>query len=114
MEFEKVVAGIVKYLNKNIFPVLNDWQTVLARTAVSRVLRNAGELKTRLFSNEFLQTYGFVDTAGNVDVDGLVEDLKLQIRNCPEEKISIAIPLFGKYTFSAADIDDLHRMIKEG
>ena len=114
MDFEKVVAGIVKYLNKNIFPGLNDWQTVLARTAVSRVLRTGGELKTRLMSNGFLQTYGFVDAAGNVDVDGLVDDLKTQIRSCPNEKISISVPPFGKFTFSAADIDELHRMIKEG
>lgn len=114
MEFDKVVGGIIKYLNKNIFPGLNDWQTLLARTVVARVVRNVDQLKGKLLSSEFLRTFAVIDTQGNVDVDGLVEDLKLQITGCPNEKISISIPLFGKYTFAASDIDELHRMIKEG
>ena len=55
-----------------------------------------------------------IDDNGRVDVDGLMEDLKQQIRNCPNGKVTIAIPMFGKYIFAESDIDELHRLIKEG
>lgn len=113
MEFDKVVNGILKYLNKNIYPGLNDWQTLLARTAVARVVRNVSQLKGKLLSNEYLRTFAVIDSDGNVDVDGLTDDLKMQIKNCPEQKVTIAIPLFGKFSFTEADIDELCKLIKE-
>ena len=114
MDFDKVIAGILKYLNKNIFPGLNDWQTLLARTVTARVVKNVGQLKERILSNDFLRTFSVIDDNGRVDVDGLMEDLKQQIRNCPNGKVTIAIPMFGKYIFAESDIDELHRLIKEG
>lgn len=114
MDFDKVIAGIIKYLNKNIFPGLNDWQTLLARTVTARVVKNVSQLKERILSNDFLRTFSVIDNDGRVDVDGLAEDLKQQICACPNGKVTITIPLFGKYIFAEADIDELHRLIKEG
>lgn len=114
MEFDKVVHGIVKYISKNIYPGLNDWQTLLARTAVSRFVRNADQLKQSLLSKPLFMTFAIMDKDGTVDLDGLFADLKKHINECPDGKVVLAIPLFGKYTFTEADIDELHRTITEG
>lgn len=114
MEFEKVIAGIVKYLNKNIFPGLNDWQTVLARSAVARFLRYTDRVKGLLLTSKYLQTFDVIDSHGNVDVDGAIADIKEQMKCLPDGRARIQLPLLGKYTICAADIDELHRIIKEG
>ena len=79
MEFEKVLNGIIKYLNNEIYSGMNDWQEVLARIAVSRVLGNKEKLKTTLLNNAYVKTFAIMDENGIVDVEGLMNDIKTQI-----------------------------------
>jgi hypothetical protein len=112
MSFERVINGILRYLNAEIYNKMNSWQEVLARVAVSRMIGNAEELKQSLMSNSFFRTFSIIDSYGNVDVDGLIKDLKEQVAQ--KGKLVIALPMFGNFTFTAADIDELHRHIREG
>lgn len=112
MEFEKVLNGIIKYLNNEIYAHMNDWQEMLARIAVSRIVGNSHNLKTMLIENPFFKTFAIIDENGNVDLDGLIRDIRTQIEQ--KEKISFSLPVFGKFTFTASDIDKLHRTILEG
>ena len=109
MEYEKVLEGIVKYINQEIYPGMNDWQEVLARIAVSRFVSNSESVKTALMENTFVKTFAIIDNDGNVDIDGLAKDLKKQI----EEKGKLTIPLsiFGNLTFTAQDVDKLYQII---
>ena len=111
MEFERLINGIVKYLNSEIYKGMNDWQELLARIAVSRAVNNANNIKNALSNNPFIRTFAFIDEYGMVDVDGLMRDIKAQFEN--KEKISFSLPMFGNFTFTASDIDKLHRMIQE-
>lgn len=111
MEFEKVIDGILRYLDAEIYKGMNDWQQLMARIAVSRMIGNTESLKNAVVNNSYLRTFAVVDSKGMVDVDGLVKDLKEQLRTM--EKVSISIPLMGTFTFTEADIDKLHSMIKE-
>jgi hypothetical protein len=112
MNFEKVLMGITKYLNREIYSEMNDWQEVLARMAVSRVIGNAESLKKTLIENPFIKTFSIMDDEGNVDVEGVARDLKKQIAD--KGKLTITIPLFGVFTFVSEDVDKLHRTIMEG
>lgn len=112
MEFEKVLNGIMKYLNNEIYSGMNDWQEMLARIAVSRMVGNGNNLKHILMNNAFIKTFAIMDENGMVDVDGLLNDIKNQINQ--KEKLTISLPMFGKFTFTAADVDKLHRSIMEG
>lgn len=112
MEFERVINGIVKYLNSEIYKGMNDWQEMLARIAVSRAVNNAQNIKSALSNNPFIRTFAIIDENGMVDVDGLMRDIRSQFEH--KEKISFSLPMFGNFTFTAADIDKLHRMINEG
>lgn len=111
MSFEKVINGILRYINNEIYSGMNDWQEVFARIAISRLLGNTEELKTALMNNSFFKTFGIVDANGNIDVEQLMQDLRTQIER--KGSITIAIPMFGKFTFTAADVDKLHYTILE-
>ena len=111
MQYEKVVDGINRYLDREIYANMNDWQEMLARIAVSRLMGNK-ELKTQLISNPYIRTFAIIDSEGEVDVDGLMRDIKEQIR--AKGKLEVSIPIFGKFTFHEGDVENLHRAILEG
>ena len=111
MTYEAVIQGIINYLNKEILSTMADWQAMLARIAISRVLTVKGGLKDAVTGNTFLQSMGIVSVDGMVDVDGLMRDLKEQISLAG--KLEIALPVFGKYAFTPEDVDVLYKYIKE-
>ena len=112
MEFNRVIDGIIRYLNREVFVGLNDWQDIMARVAISRMVGNREQLKQTLMGNGFLQTLGIGDSRGMVDVEGLADDLRNEIRR--KGKISIKIPLLGTFTFADTDVDNLYTTIMDG
>ena len=111
MEFEKVIRGILKYLDREIYGNMVDWQEMVARIAVSRIIGDEGKLKTSLMNNSFVRTFSIIDADGRVDVEGLIRDIKRQME--AKGKLEFSIPMLGKFTFVTSDVDTLHRYIKE-
>ena len=111
MEFERVIKGITKYLNNEIYAGMNDWQEMLARIAVSRMIGNTNNLKNALINNPFVRTFAIIDENGDVDVEGLMQDIKSQLAE--KGKITFTLPMFGNFTFTPADVEKLHRDILE-
>lgn len=112
MEFNKVINGIIKYIDREIIPSMNEWQEVVARIAMSRFVNNSNVLKDGLTNNSFVRTFAIIDDNGNVDVNGLANDLKEQIRK--KGKIEFTLPIFGTFRFVEADIEKLRLVIMEG
>lgn len=112
MEFNKVINGIIKYIDREIIPSMNEWQEVVARIAMSRFVNNSNVLKDSLTNNSFVRTFAIIDDNGNVDVNGLANDLKEQIRK--KGKIEFTLPIFGTFRFVEADIEKLRLVIMEG
>jgi hypothetical protein len=111
MEFERVLDGIMRYLNSEVIVRMNDWQEMLARIAISRLIGDHERLKETLTSNGYIRTFAIMDRDGKVDVDGLMRDIRKEIER--KGRISIEIPLMGKFTFTAEDVDKLHGKIME-
>lgn len=111
MTYEKVVRGLVNYIENNMYSTMTDWQEIAARVAVARMQRKADGLKTALQNNWFLKEIDVFDSNGDVDVDGLIKDIREQI--AVKGKLSIEFPFFGKFTFGPSDVDVLHRYILE-
>lgn len=111
MTYDTVIQGIINYINKEILSTMADWQAMLARVAISRLLSAKEGLRAAITGNAFLQSLGVVSADGMVDVDGLARDLKEQISLAG--KLEIEIPVFGKYVFSPEDVDTLYKYIKE-
>lgn len=110
MNYETVIQGIIRFLENEIYTGMNDWQEILARIAVSRLLKNKDQFKEFLRANTFVQTFGIMDSDGRIDVDGLMRDLKEQIAR--KGKIEISIPMFGKFGFVESDVDRLEEYIR--
>ena len=105
MRFEKVINGILKYMDAEIYGTMNAWQEMAARIAVSRLLRNSDNIKKALANNTFIKTFAIIDNDGNVDVEGLMQDIKAEIGR--KEKFTISIPMFGSFSFNVDDVDKL-------
>ena len=108
MNLERVINGIAKYLDREIYAGMNDWQEVIARIAVSRMLNNKS--LENIAINPYMRTFAIIDTEGNVDVEGLNRDLKKLIQ--AKGKIEIELPIFGKFTFTESDVDCLYSCIR--
>lgn len=111
MNIDRVLNGVVKYMDREILSSMNDWQEFLARLAMARLLGNKN-LETMLLDNPYVKTFAVIDENGNVDVDGLHRDFKTLIQS--KGKIEIALPLFGTYTFNESDVDKLFNCIRGG
>ena len=110
MKLDRVLNGVARYLDKEIYAGMNDWQEILARIAVSRVLDNKNI--ENLINNPYMKTFAIADAEGNVDVDGLYRDLKRLIQ--AKGKVEITLPMFGKFTFTESDVDCLYSCIVGG
>lgn len=105
MKFEHVLDGINKYLNAEFLNKLSDWQEILARVFIGRVLENTNALKDTLLNNGILRSVGFVDAEGNIDIDSVLSSLKKEIEK--KERLTISLPLIGNITFVPEDVDRL-------
>ena len=110
MEFERVLDGVVRYINREMYVGMNDLQEVVARMAVGRVINNRATIKKALIDNPMIRTFGVISEDGMVDIDSLAAELKEQV--IAKGKVQIAIPFIGKFTFVPEDIDKLLADIK--
>ena len=111
VSFNQVIDGLSRYLNNNFYTKLNDWQEIVARLAVSRIIGNEN-LKQDLQANPFIRTFAVMDSEGNVDLEPIMRDLKREIER--KGKITFELPMFGKISFVASDIDEIYREITGG
>lgn len=112
VNFNQVLDGLTRYLNKNFYANLNDWQEVIARIAVGRIIGNPESLKQSLSANGIVRTFAIMDSDGNVDLEPIMRDLKREIER--KGKLSVEIPMFGKISFLPQDIDEIYREITGG
>jgi hypothetical protein len=110
--FEKVINGLSRYINSNIYTDMSDLQELIARVAVGRVIERSDDIKNLLIKNGMARTFGIIDSEGMIDIDGLMNDIKKQISH--KERLEISIPLLGTFKFVPEDIDVIHRFIMEG
>lgn len=112
VEFNRVIDGLARYLNKNFYSNLNDFQEVIARIAVGRIIGNPEALKQSLAANPFVRTFAIFDSEGNVELEPLMRDLRKEIEK--KGKMTVDIPLFGKISFTGEDVTELYREITGG
>jgi hypothetical protein len=108
--FDKVLDGISRWMDAEILPNMNDWQELIARISVGRVLGNSNEIKKILMGNGYVRTFGIIDSEGMIDVDELISEIKKEMER--KGHIVVSIPMFGKLTFVPGDVDTLCRYIK--
>jgi hypothetical protein len=111
MNFEKVITGIIRYIERNIYPNLNDWQEVIIGTAVDTLYESRADLYNLIQKNYAYKMLLGMDRDGNIDIDSLAKKLKNKIEK--KGKVDVALPMKIKLTFTSSDIDDILAVIKE-
>lgn len=109
VKFEAVLDGAAKFLDKEVYPGMNDWQQIIARMFVGRIFNSRETIKAAVVNNGFIRTFGIVDENGDVDIESLAIDLKNEMQR--KEKLTFTIPLYGNLTFRPSDVDSLYEMI---
>lgn len=112
MRNEAIINGIVRFMNANMFPVMTDWQELIARNVVGRAVKHAEKLCKVVGENAVIRTLEYTDDEGNIDIEGILADLREQI--AAKGKFVLKLKLMPTYTFTSADVDELLRMIREG
>ena len=107
--FNRVVDGILRYIDREVYPGMNDLQEVVARIAVGRIATNKEKLLAFLEGNPIVKSFAVIDSDGNVDAETLLSEIKAQIAK--KGSIKVEIPWFGKLTFVPEDVDKLKRDI---
>lgn len=109
VKFETVIDGVNRYIDKEIYGNLNSTQEFLARVVVGRMNSNVDVIKDALMNNGFAKTLCIVDSEGMVDIDMILTDIRREIER--QGSVQVDIPLIGKLTFRADDVDVLHNEI---
>ena len=109
MTVNKLMDGLVRYIDANIYSAMNDWQKLIAADVVSRAMQRVDKIAPIITDNTFVRALGYVDSEGNIDIDGISKKLKEYISQ--KGKIEIKIPLMPTYRFTADDVDVLRRTI---
>lgn len=110
VEFERIIRGMYKFIEREVFSTMADWQEVIARLAVNRMVRNPQRLAEKM--RGFVELMDLSDNNGAINIDELRDELRELISQ--KGKIEISVPMFGKYGFKAEDIDRLYAYIAEG
>lgn len=111
MKFEKVVDGVVKYIDRTICPTLNPIQEIGYRVICAKIYKNLDGYKKALSENPIVKTFAIIDESGDVDVDDLLGSLKQVISS--KGSLEIDIPLYGIIKFTESDVDDLSNFLTE-
>lgn len=112
VKFEKILDGLMAYINENIMPGLNNMQEIGARLLLGEIYDSRETLKKMLMENGIIKTFGYMDEEGNVDIERLLARLKTEIKNKGE--LEVSVPLYGKFKFKPEDIDVINEYIKTG
>lgn len=112
VQFEKVLDGAVKFIDTEIISGMTEWQELIARMAIGRVVNNGDAVKNAVVNNGIVRTFGVVDSEGMIDIDSLAADLKREIGK--KGKLTVKIPMFGALTFKPEDVDKIYNLIAGG
>lgn len=107
--FNKVVDGILKYIDAEVYSGMNDVQELAARVLIGRFVGNKENVKNMLIHNNFIRTFAIIDDEGMVELDSLMMDIRRELTK--KEKITISIPMFGSMTFKPSDVNSLYKTI---
>lgn len=107
MQLNRAINGILKYIEREMFPKMNSWQQLGMGVVVGRMARDTKSIKEL----GIVKLLNVVDEHDNVDVEGLKKDVMQQMNRL--EKLELDIPYIGKFTFGKSDIEQLFNTIME-
>lgn len=110
---DQLERGIASYLDNELMPrvQLEPWKQWAFGTLVSITIKRMDNALQALKANEMVNMLGVIDSAGNIDIDILLEEAR---RNVPPDGLTVPLPMVGSIKLYQADVDVLRRHIMGG
>ena len=112
VSMNQLESGVARWMDTELMPKLESQGGIKKVATVAFALYALKRGRTAIESlsgSSFLNTIGAVDSAGNVDIEGIAEEIRKQI---PDAGMRVTVPMIGDLTFYRTDIDDMLRYIK--
>lgn len=112
VSFDKVKNGMAKYLDNELIPNLsdNDTEKFVAGIVSGIFIKRLDKIANHYLGNNFIKAVEITNDNEELDIDLIYEVAKETIKS---NALSIAVPYFGKLTFTKDDITTLYKYIIE-
>lgn len=111
MKIEKVIDGLIKYIDKHVLPQMTALQEVGYLT-ISEAIRNDVSAIEQLISNNIFAKMLFsADRNGEVSLERLVSGLRKVIAK--KGSVTFNIPMYGNFTLNDSDITEILKNMTE-
>ena len=111
MRFEHIAERLSRYVERNVFPTMNNLQRIGVRTFLGMVKAKPDAFKEKIIKDSFLGWFITEDEDGEIDIDPMLDGLKEAVER--EGTIVLDTKMFGKMTFHPQDIELLIRTMRE-
>lgn len=103
--------GLMRYVDEQILPQLDTKRRIGLGIYVALAAENAMQKAKTMAQHPAVAITGIMDENGKIDIDRLHDEAAKQMRN--GEKISMEIPMIGKFSFDKTDVDKVCQYMKE-
>lgn len=111
MRFEHIAERLSRYVERNVFPTMNNLQRIGVRTFLGMVKARPDSFKAKIVDNPILGWLLIEDEDGEIDIDPMLDGLKEAVER--EGTLVLDTKMFGKMTFHPQDIELLIRTMRE-
>ena len=111
MKIEMAISGLIKYIDKHIYPDMNGLQQVGYMTIAETLKDSTGVINELLRKNIFLRMVLSANSDGEINIDRLRAALISVIRT--KGSIEIDVPMYGKFTLTNEDVNEILNFITE-
>lgn len=111
MKIDKVISGLIKYIDSTMMPTFNDDQQTLYLIACEMASQYPETVLNLINGNFAIRIFLSPDKDGNVDIDRAMKILKATAQR--KGKVSMSVPKFGTISLTSEDFDEILHYIKE-
>lgn len=106
---EQVAQGVMSYAEAEILPAMQGGQLWAGSAILILLSQRANQMVAALAKDKMFAMLGLVDENGMIDVDAAANALKETARK--HGKLTVSLPMFGKFSFGEEDFDALREHI---
>lgn len=111
MKTEKVIDGLIKYIDKHVLPQMTPLQEVGYLTISEAIRNDVGAIEQLILNNVFTKMLFSADRNGEVSLERLVSGLRKVIAK--KGSLTFNIPMYGNFTLNDSDITEILKNMTE-
>lgn len=111
MKIEKVIDGLIKYIDKHVLPQMTALQEVGYLTISEAIRNDVGAIEQLIANNIFAKMLFSADRNGEINLERLVSGLRKVIAK--KGSVTFNIPMYGNFTLNDSDITEILKNMTE-